>query len=95
MWYPPERGKILSGQRVDRALGHFVDLADAGDFPVLHPGELPVVVDERAGLLAIDLEALPHWWWRGVAARFRSDGGVELYDDVPQGQDFAALVSDV
>jgi len=43
----------------------------------------------------VDLEQLPHWWWRGVAARFRSDGGVELYDDVPHGQDFAALVSDV
>ena len=47
----------------------------------------------RAG--GVDLEQLPHCWWRGVAARFRSDGGVELYDDVPHGQDFAALVSDV
>ena len=43
----------------------------------------------------VDLEQLPHWWGRGIAARFRSDGGVELYDDVPHGQDFAALVSDV
>ena len=43
----------------------------------------------------VDIDALPHWWWRGIAARFRSDGGVELYDDVPHGADFAALVSDV
>ena len=43
----------------------------------------------------VDLDQLPHWWWRGIAARFRSDGGVELYDDVPHGADFAALVSDV
>jgi hypothetical protein len=35
----------------------------------------------------VDLDALPHWWWRGIAARFRSDGGVELYDDVPHGAD--------
>jgi len=43
----------------------------------------------------VDLDSLPHWWWRGIAARFRSDGGVELYDDVPHGPDFAALVTDV
>jgi|JI9StandDraft_1071089.scaffolds.fasta_scaffold68510_2 hypothetical protein len=43
----------------------------------------------------VDLDGLPHWWWRGIAARFRSDGGVELYDDVPHGADFAALVTDV
>ncbi|MCA9692582.1 MAG: hypothetical protein KC636_23485 [Myxococcales bacterium] len=43
----------------------------------------------------IDLEALPSWWWRGIAARFRGDGGVELYDDVPSGAEFAALIADV
>ncbi|WP_434416620.1 hypothetical protein [Nannocystis pusilla] len=62
-----------------------------------HPSSLENV-DAQASLLrsaGIDLETLPHWWWRGVAARFRSDGGVELYDDVPHGADFAALVSDV
>lgn len=55
-------------------------------------------VETQVGLLraaGVDLDALPHWWWRGIAARFRSDGGVELYDDVPHGADFAALVSDV
>ena len=43
----------------------------------------------------VDLEQLPAWWSRGIAARFRSDGGVELYDDVPHGAELAALVSDV
>ncbi len=43
----------------------------------------------------VDLESLPGWWWRGIAARFRGDGGVELYDDVPGGADFAALIADV
>ena len=55
-------------------------------------------VDSQMQLLrgaGVDLDGLPHWWWRGIAARFRSDGGVELYDDVPHGADFAALVTDV
>ena len=43
----------------------------------------------------VDLDQLPAWWSRGIAARFRSDGGVELYDDVPHGAELAALVSDV
>jgi hypothetical protein len=55
-------------------------------------------VDAQMQLLrgaGVDLDGLPHWWWRGIAARFRNDGGVELYDDVPHGADFAALVTDV
>ena len=62
-----------------------------------HPGSLETT-EAQVGLLraaGVDLQGLPHWWWRGIAARFRSDGGVELYDDVPHGADFAALVSDV
>lgn len=62
-----------------------------------HPSNLESV-EAQLGLIraaGVDLEGLPGWWWRGVAARFRSDGGVELYDDVPHGADFAALVSDV
>ena len=42
----------------------------------------------------VDLERLPGWWWRGIAARMRADGGVELYDEVPSGADFAALITD-
>jgi len=42
----------------------------------------------------VDLEKLPSWWWRGIAARMRVDGGVELYDEVPSGADFAALIAD-
>jgi hypothetical protein len=46
----------------------------------------------RAG--GVDPEKLPGWWWRGIAARIRADGGVELYDEVPSGADFAALITD-
>ncbi len=62
-----------------------------------HPSSLDSAEAQLGVLRAagVDLQGLPHWWWRGVAARFRSDGGVELYDDVPHGADFAALVSDV
>ncbi|HFE46475.1 MAG TPA: hypothetical protein ENJ18_13435 [Nannocystis exedens] len=42
----------------------------------------------------VDLEKLPSWWWRGIAARMRADGGVELYDEVPSGAEFAALIAD-
>ncbi len=55
-------------------------------------------VEAQVSLLrgaGVELEQMPHWWWRGIAARFRSDGGVELYDEVPHGPDLAALVSDV
>jgi len=42
----------------------------------------------------VDLEKLPSWWWRGIAARMRVDGGVELYDEVPSGAELAALIAD-
>ncbi len=54
-------------------------------------------VDGQAQVLrgaGVDLERLPGWWWRGIAARIRGDGGVELYDEVPSGADFAALITD-
>ena len=36
------------------------------------------------------------WWLHAQQqTRFRSDGGVELYDDVPHGAELAALVCDV
>jgi hypothetical protein len=51
----------------------------------------------QAGVLraaGVDLEKLPSWWWRGIAARMRGDGGVELYDEVPSGADLASLIAD-
>ncbi|MBK9753803.1 MAG: hypothetical protein IPO88_09915 [Nannocystis sp.] len=62
-----------------------------------HAGSIDTVEGQMTTLrgAGVDLDALPHWWWRGIAARFRSDGGVELYDDVPHGAELAALVSDV
>lgn len=79
--------------RSSRRLG----LQMRGSGQSFHPSSLETT-DAQLGLLraaGVDIQALPHWWWRGVAARFRSDGGVELYDDVPHGADFAALVTDV
>lgn len=57
-----------------------------------------ISIEGQSNLLrsaGVDLESLPGWWWRGIAARFRGDGGVELYDDVPAGAEFAALITDV
>lgn len=79
--------------RASRRLG----LQMRGMGQAFHPSSLESP-EAQLGLLraaGVDLDALPSWWWRGVAARFRSDGGVELYDDVPHGADFAALVNDV
>ncbi len=42
----------------------------------------------------VDLESLPSWWWRGIGARFRRDGGVDLHDDLPSGSKFTSLVAD-
>lgn len=54
-------------------------------------------VDGQASLIraaGVELDKLPGWWWRGIAARMRADGGVELYDDVPAGAGFAAIIND-
>src|SRR5260221_2813177 len=60
MFFSPKRGRILSGQGVESALGHVVEAADAGDLAVLHPVLPAVVVDQRLRLLAVNLEALPY-----------------------------------
>src|SRR5690242_18340823 len=66
MFFSPKRGRILSGQRSESAPGDLVHRPEAGDPAVpgrpLGPrgGPLAVVVDERPGLRAIDLEALAH-----------------------------------
>lgn len=54
-------------------------------------------LDGQASLIraaGVELDKLPGWWWRGIAARMRVDGGVELYDDVPAGAGFAAIIND-
>jgi hypothetical protein len=51
-------------------------------------------LEEQMHLLedkGVDMESLPPWWWRGVAAR-ASDAGVEVFDELPAGDDFGTLV---
>src|SRR5687767_5076773 len=55
----PERTKILSGQRGESPRADLFERAEAGNAPILHR-LLLIVRDERAGLTAIDLEALAH-----------------------------------
>lgn len=52
-------------------------------------------IEEQTSLLeanGIDMEKLPGWWWRGIAASVKEDG-VELHEDVPTGEAFAQLIS--
>ncbi len=51
----------------------------------------------QSGLLrahGIDIDALPPWWWRGVAARARPGGALEVFDELPAGDEFGALLQD-
>ena len=59
-----------------------------------HPSMLETI-EEQTSLLenhGVDMEALPPWWWRGVAARHRADGEVEIFQGPQPGEDFAALI---
>lgn len=58
-----------------------------------HPSMVETL-EEQMGLLeekGVDMESLPPWWWRGVAAR-AGDAGVEVFDDLPSGDEFGTLV---
>jgi len=61
-----------------------------------HPSMIETLEEQTALLQGggIDMETLPPWWWRGVAARPAASGDVSVFDDLPSGDDFAALVDD-
>lgn len=59
-----------------------------------HPSMLETL-EEQTSLLqsnGIDMDALPAWWWRGIAAAVRPDGAVDIYDDLPAGDAVGELV---
>lgn len=52
-------------------------------------------LEEQTSLLqsnGIDMDALPPWWWRGIAAQVGSDGGIEVIDELPTGDEFGRLI---
>jgi hypothetical protein len=59
-----------------------------------HPAMIETL-EEQTHLLqdaGVDLERLPPWWWRGIATR-GSAGGIEVHDELPAGEAFAALLA--
>lgn len=61
-----------------------------------HPSMVETL-EEQTSLLqsnGVDMNALPAWWWRGIAASVRPDGSVEVYDELPSGEALAALIRD-
>jgi len=59
-----------------------------------HPSMIETL-EEQSSLLqgnGIDMDSLPGWWWRGMAALRRANGTIEVVDEVPSGDAFAALV---
>lgn len=52
-------------------------------------------LEEQTSLLqsnGVDMDALPSWWWRGVAALVQPNGAVQVFDELPQGDAFGALI---
>ncbi len=59
-----------------------------------HPSMLETL-EEQTSLLqsnGVDMDALPPWWWRGIAAAVRPDGSVDIYDDLPPGDAVGELI---
>ncbi|MCH9680038.1 MAG: hypothetical protein K0V04_01290 [Deltaproteobacteria bacterium] len=58
-----------------------------------HPSMVETL-EEQSHLLqsnGIDMDALPAWWWRGMAAA-QATSGIEIYDDLPGGDELGNLV---
>jgi hypothetical protein len=59
-----------------------------------HPSMLETLEEQTSLLQAngIDMDALPSWWWRGVAAAVEANGEVEVFAEIPPGEDFGGLI---
>lgn len=52
-------------------------------------------LEEQTSLLqsnGIDMDALPAWWWRGIAVQVPTGGDIELFDELPGGEELARLI---
>jgi hypothetical protein len=58
-----------------------------------HPSMVDTIEEQMALLQGhgVDLERLPHWWWRGVAARLTGTQ-VEVFEDLPESEHFGSLI---
>lgn len=59
-----------------------------------HPSMIESL-EEQSSLLqtnGIDMDALPSWWWRGMAATRDEGGAVSVIDELPSGEALARLV---
>jgi hypothetical protein len=59
-----------------------------------HPSMLETL-EEQTSLLSshgVDMDALPSWWWRGIAAAVGAGGEIEIHDELPTGEAFGELV---
>lgn len=68
----------------------------AGRGQPFHPSMVESL-EEQSGLLqsnGIDMDALPGWWWRGMAGIRRPDGSLDVVEDIPSGEAFADLLAD-
>jgi len=71
----------------------FVGAQMVGRGEGFHPS-LIESIEEQHQLLqqnGVELEQLPNWWWRGIAARATPES-VELFDDLATGEALSALV---
>ncbi|MEM9457986.1 MAG: hypothetical protein AAGF11_27655 [Myxococcota bacterium] len=59
-----------------------------------HPSMVETLEEQSALLQSngIDMDALPAWWWRGMAA-IAGDEGLAVYDDLPSGDDLGNLIA--
>jgi len=58
-----------------------------------HPSMVETL-EEQTHLLqtnGVDMDALPMWWWRGIAAT-HGQRGISLYDELPGGEELGKLI---
>jgi hypothetical protein len=65
-----------------------------GQGKAFHPSMVETL-EEQTSLLqsnGIDMDALPSWWWRGVAGAIDHGGQLTVYDELPAGEAFGDLL---